>query len=323
MAETGKNIEYMDGLIIKYLSGHSTGEEENEILSWISNNPENRKHFQQVSDIWNISILPAQRNKIDSTKAFNEFEKKRSKSQKRTIPLWIYSAAASILLLISFIALENYKFDKKELLAKSEVVTNILPDGTEVELNQNSSLTYYVKKLKRKRCAYLVGEAYFDVKHDKSKPFIVYADGIQITVTGTSFNVNSGGNSIEISLVEGSISVNYCDTAKTFNLKAGESLLVNKKTRVIEFESQMDVNNLTWKTNELIFKNSSLNDVLSRLEKIYNISFSYNSSAIESLKFDGRLSTEDLDVILSTIEITFNLTITPEGENNYSIQLNS
>jgi transmembrane sensor len=323
MAETEKHIESIDELIIKYLSGNSTSIEENEILSWVSRDLKNRKHFQQITDIWNISSLPAHKKKIDTRQAFIEFKKNLNKIRNNKIVIMVYSSAAAILLLISFLVLQNYKFDKRNLIADNTLITGTLPDGSEVCLNKHSSLLYYHPKMKRKRCAVIDGEVYFNVKQDSTNPFLVISDNIVIRVTGTSFNVKSSENVLEISLVEGSVSVDYNDTAKTFNLKAGESILVNKKLRTIENHQPMDINNLTWKTNELVFKNTDLKDVLSRLEKIYNITFQYDPSTIRSLKFDGRLSTDDLNVIIGTIEITFNLNFIPEGEKKYSVRSNN
>lgn len=323
MAEKEKYIETIDELIIKYLSGNSTNQEGNEILLWISKDLKNKKHFQQISDIWNISSLPAHKNKIDKNRAYNNFKKELNKSGNNKIRMWVYSSAAAVLLLISYLVLQNYKFDKSSLITDNTTISETLPDGSEVSLNKNSSILYYHKKIKRKRYAVIEGEVFFNVKHDNTNPFLVISDNIVIRVTGTSFNVKSSKNILEISLVEGSVSIDYSDTAKTFNLKAGESLLVNKKSGTIENHKQMDINNLSWKTKELVFKNTDLKEVLSRLEKIYNITIQYNPSTIESLKFDGRLGTDDLKVMINTIEITFNLDFIPDGDNKYIIRINN
>lgn len=323
MAETDIYIDQIDELILKYLSGNSSGTEEKEILAWIAQNPENKKHFQQMSDVWNISLLPSSKKKIDTKKAYLQFLKNQNKQNTRKLPVWVYSVAAAILLLISFVGLQNIKSDRKYLITDNTIITDTLADGSEVSLNKHSSVTFYAKKLKRKRYAVMEGEVYFNIKHDATKPFYVIAAGSIISVTGTSFNVKCDREELVISLIEGSITVNLNDTAKVLKLKAGEKFTFNKLTGTAESNQSLDPNDLTWKTKELVFRNSHLNDVLTRLEEIYGIKFQYDKSIINELKFDGRLYTDDFQTIINTLEVTFNLKIIPESKENFVVNLNN
>jgi transmembrane sensor len=319
MAEKNKNIEHIDDLIIKYLSGNSNFQEEETILNWIAENSDNKKYFQQLSDIWNISSVPAYRGKVNSEKAYYKFQNSIEKPERRKILLWVYSSAAAILLLISLFTLQSLKFDNRRFLSDNIIVSDTLPDGSIVSMNKQSSLKYYAKKIKRKRYAILEGEAFFNVKHENGIPFYVLADGVEICVTGTSFNVKTDINDIYISLVEGKLTVNFNDTSKAIFLKSGESVSINRKSKTIEGRQSIDLNDITWKTNELVFKNTSLAEVIKRLEKTYDISFQYDQNLIGSMKFDGRLNTDDLNTILSTLEVTFNINFAPSSEHTYII----
>lgn len=67
----------------------------------------------------------------------------------------------------------------------------VLSDGTTVYLNAESELMYPVKFRGNDRRVFLKGEAYFDVKRDTSKPFIVEANSLDVRVLGTEFGVRA------------------------------------------------------------------------------------------------------------------------------------
>ncbi len=69
-----------------------------------------------------------------------------------------------------------------------------LPDGTHVWLNAASSITYPTKFTGNNRDVTITGEAYFEVARNRSMPFRVKANDMQIEVTGTHFNVNTYTN---------------------------------------------------------------------------------------------------------------------------------
>src|SRR5690606_17821949 len=92
----------------------------------------------------------------------------------------------------------------------------ILPDGSNVWLNAESSLTYPTAFTSlEQRKVELTGEAYFEVAHDSKKPFIVHTTASSkgmsqnIEVLGTHFNVNSYENEevVKTTLLEGSVSI--------------------------------------------------------------------------------------------------------------------
>ena len=86
---------------------------------------------------------------------------------------------------------------------------HILPDSTFVSLNADSKISYPAKFSASKREVYLEGEAFFDVKRDVNRPFLIYANGSTTEVLGTSFNVNAypSENIVEISVVTGKVAV--------------------------------------------------------------------------------------------------------------------
>src|SRR5690606_26987973 len=114
-----------------------------------------------------------------------------------------------------------------------------LPDGSQVDLNYESSLRFPNVFEGGVRKVELIGEAFFDVKHNDSLPFIVVTGEIETVVLGTTFNIRSKADDLEtdVSLVTGKVQVNYSGNAEEttrFELFPGEQLSVHKQTKMVE-----------------------------------------------------------------------------------------
>lgn len=168
-----------------------------------------------------------------------------------------------------------------------------LPDGTQVWLNSGSRLIYPVAFSGDVREVYLEGEAYFDVTHDKQHPFHVRANKMDIKVLGTEFFVssNADGDSNYAVLVEGSIAFstgNWLNKIErqlvpgqriNFNLKENKLLISEVKTA--EFQS--------WKEGFVDVHSESLDLIIQRVAKYYNIEISTGHLDLSNEKFSGRL----------------------------------
>jgi hypothetical protein len=157
-----------------------------------------------------------------------------------------------------------------------------LSDGTRVWLNAASSITYPTAFTGKTREVQITGEAFFEVKANKEKPFIVTTSTDKITVLGTAFNVNAYADepSIKTSLLEGSVNVN------DRNIKPGQAYHGGK---VIQTDVIQDV---AWKNGAFIFNGSDLRAVMRQLARWYDIEVKYKGRVSDE-KFSGKL-TRDL-----------------------------
>ena len=173
----------------------------------------------------------------------------------------------------------SYTFTSDNDNIKNEELSIVVPkgkstylamtDGTKVWLNSNSSLTFKPMFEKSSRPVTLVGEGYFEVKSDKSKPFLVNTKTMGVKVLGTSFNVSTyEGLSSHVSLLEGKVEVASGDTKEI--LRPNQQFLINKAGgyKVSNVDMQ-DV--LAWKNGYFVFERLKLNEVLVYLSNWYNI----------------------------------------------------
>jgi ferric-dicitrate binding protein FerR (iron transport regulator) len=289
-------------LITKYFAGECSAKEINLIKSWILLDVNNEKLLSSFKKLWDAAAL--EDVNVDINAAWENFCKrvdlKSEINQYVPIPVEdklspyrlvkrIAGIAALILIMVGGLLLlkESGIFNNRQNLNSvwNERITHSgeksiikFYDGTQITLNANSKLRYPANFTNNKREVYLDGEAFFEVAHDSSRPFIVYCNNISTTVLGTKFNISAYSTEkiIAISLVEGNVKVSknefgnfnkltmlkpdqqflYCTTKNTFNVK------------------DFDIEEITgWKDNLLKFKDETLGNVFVRLERSYGVKF--------------------------------------------------
>ena len=180
----------------------------------------------------------------------------------------------------------------------------ILPDGTLVELNESSELTYPKEFSKDTRKVHLEGEAFFKVKKNPSKPFIVETDILDVKVLGTSFNVYSRkGKTGEIFVQEGKVSVNSGSVKEPVLLTDGQMGIVNKK-EIIKDDNE-NVNYLAWKTKHIIFKSTGLVEVVKTLNHTYNCEIEILNEELFDLEWTTEIVNQPLNLALEALNSNF------------------
>ncbi len=218
-----------DELLVKYLAGEATAAEKAQAEQWISASAGNRQYYGHFKLIWEESPKLAGNHHIDEDKAWDRFRERLhrkylAESKPKNNLGWLKVAA--VLLLVSAAAVfAPYFFKRGDQVRYSSVdipaqavklltrtttnktaVTN-LNDGSTVTLNKNSILKYPAVFHGATRNVRLTGEAFFNVKHDANKPFIIQVNDVQVTVLGTSFNVKSNPDSAVVIVETGKVSV--------------------------------------------------------------------------------------------------------------------
>lgn len=185
-----------------------------------------------------------------------------------------------------------------------------LPDGTKVWLNAESSLRYPTKFTENNRYVELQGEGYFEVTHDKTKPFIVASNGQQVKVLGTKFNINSYSNepTTKTTLVSGRVELTGRGDKAKVTLASGQQATLVKEGFDVK---TVDIEPFTaWTANEFQFKGANLQEVLRQIERWYDVEVDYNN--IPTVKVNGTISRQKkLSSVLYALEkitdLQFNL----------------
>lgn len=256
---------------------------------------------------------------IDSQKAYTQVQKRVQKSQDRVRFLNILTRAAAILfvplLVTSILFFYQLRIQSDTNQFATQKISNppgvrsevVLPDGSKVWLNAESTISYKIPFDIKSRDVKLTGEAFFDVKKDKNWPFRVKSEKVEVTVLGTHFNYRAFPEDtiIEVVLAEGKVRLNST-RSKTGNeiiLKPGERAVVNKITNRT-YVSRGDVEKyIGWHEGKLIFDECPLPEVARRLERWFGIEVKIVDPKILDSKISTTFENESLNQILSMLEI--------------------
>ena len=333
------NSTYYIDLITRYFCGEATPEQIRELEKWVMAEPANKELFQDYRKTWSA----IENSKIESSLNFDQewnalklniehrtsnieyrkFEIVNQKSkivnQKSKIIFWSLRVAAALLILaIPLFFLVRYHTPPSEiqLAAGNEVMEQSLPDGTVVTLNAGATVMYPSQFDGSFRKVSLSGEAWFDVAHDKSKPFIISAGNMKIQVVGTSFFVNTRTykNTREIILSAGHVKVFYAEKPdNAVMLSPGEKAEMITTGYSIVKTANDDENYLAWKTKHMIFTSTPLNEVAGLLTKVYHTRILISDDRLSDCRITATFDKQSLESVLNVLKATLDLQIRNTG----------
>ncbi len=203
-----------------------------------------------------------------------------------------------------------------EVTATDKVLnTFTLPDGTLVSLNSDTKVFYPRKFGRKTREVSIEGEAFFEVKPNKNKPFIIHAGKAQIKVLGTSFSVSAypATKQVEVIVQTGRVQVlnNMTKSLQTDELilTPGDKGTLVYASNLMHKMTNQDPNFLAWKTRNLIFKATSLREVIGNLEKVYKVNIRLADPKLNELLLTAQFNDYPLDFILKVIQTTFQIEV--------------
>lgn len=318
-----KNETKYDILISKYLDNDITQEEQFLLEEWVKDSKENEKYFSESAKIWEVSTIFSQDENLVKDK-FEKLFEKINKNKQYKIVRNVLRASAAILIL--FIAIQTFStLAKKEKMATVITDSNkqeiILPDGSIVWLNANSSLSYN-NQFKDGRKVVLKGEALFDVNQVNGKVFYVSTDDITVQVLGTRFLITSHEQTsqIETILESGRINLIINSTNEQIELKPNDKLIYNILDATFEMEIVNASDYTSWTDTSLVFENTNLENVFLQLEKYFNIEIQCENYTLMHTPVSFTLDDESIDEILDILKEITELTWKRNSDNLIMIE---
>jgi ferric-dicitrate binding protein FerR (iron transport regulator) len=329
-------MEDIQHLIEKFWAGKITAAEKQQLFDYMNNHEAAWKEYLEqayaksneelLSEAGDVRVLRGLRKQITVTK------------KVRIIPVWSRWAAAAAMIIIMagwvffYLNKDTYPLAQqtaavKQLLQHSNtgrhMETIALSDGSEVQLQPGSMISYYPLFDSLERSISLEGTALFKVAKDNKRPFSVTAKGFTTIALGTVFFINtSQSDKLSVKLLEGKVVVKAARGSdlvmKEMYLTPGQEFVVNTVLKQFHVDNIVPQKEIHTREHITImsFNKTPLQDVFAQLGAYYKVQLDVDTAGIEGLSFTGTFEKSDsLQVVLSAICNMNDLTFRQEGEN--------
>ncbi len=312
---------------------------------WIEKNPDKVQTINKAREIINSINY---KNKFQpSEKDYNEVlenilkhpvswtHSEDLKKNDRLTSIVKYAAVILILICFSaFIVYMNFENTHNDLVQLIEIfeknnpngqkTTFELEDGTIVKLNAGSKLRYPKAFTSQERKVELEGEAFFDVKRDENKPFIVETIDLTTTVLGTSFDIKSYPEEGEsfVAVASGKVKVSGgnqrgSSTDEHYLLTENQMVIYRAgNNSIVKKELDPDVV-FSWKDNIIYFEHNDFDFIINTLTRWYGVDFIIENKKSFAGRFNAKYVDEPLDLILEGLKGEYNFEYKIDGKKVY------
>jgi ferric-dicitrate binding protein FerR (iron transport regulator) len=319
-----KKPNVMENILAKKATGEATPEELATLDQWRKESDENQVLYDEYSILWNMSanyepqnFNPDFESALSSHLALLEEEKEiqpriqketvvKSINQTRHTPIFSLNRLASIaaIFVLGIAAIFLFGNRSTTLTADNGIRFASLEDGSNIWLDEGSSVVYKNGFGAEHRNIKLQGKAFFDVNRNENLPFNIQENDLTVSVLGTSFTVD-GENDI-VSVNTGKVSVVSKDDIVVLT-KNQETQLSNDNLNI----TTANTNTALWRNSSLSFDDSPLAQVVADINMFHNDKLELKNNPIntECTFTSGGMSSESLDNIIEILKKSFDLEV--------------
>ena len=321
--------EQFQSLLKRYREGLCTPEEQRFVEAWYAS-----IESKEEESLTHAEELALQNRYWQNVNAHIQAQKP---ARKIFIPAAIGIAASLVFAIITFTYLQSdpdSAINTNQLASTNEVslesVSNdgpepkniALPDGSAITLQPGGKISYLASFNKNEREIYLEGEAFFEVKRDETRPFMVYAAEVTTKVLGTSFTVKArpGDKDVTVSVKTGKVSV-YRHQGETKSIAALNETILTPNQKVV-YNRQLDkVSRMLVEDPQTIipaeeikklhFEDAAVSEIFAALERVYGVDIVFDAKALASCTLTtsiaGGTIYNRLDIICKATSTTYSV----------------
>ena len=327
-----------EALIMSYLDGHCTAEEAHELLLWVAESEENRLYFKALKEqheVWNLTdFAMPELDEADVEAALDAVNAKIDaieETETNVVQMpWLrrnyryvsgVAAAFLIALFVGFLVRNSFNSTVTYAYNSENESSYVLPDGTTVSFNSESTISYPEHFAKSTRSVDFEGVAYFDVTKDEAHPFVLHCNNMDVEVLGTSFLLNAEKDAERyiLDLYTGKVKMTAFDekgnVLSQIEVNPGERGVWTASVSELKTMSYSEVKEEELVNNHvLVFDNESLSKIVEALEYLYKVEIDLDETCAAK-KLTARFSDEEsIDEVLETIAIVSEVTVTKTDE---------
>ncbi|QMW05815.1 FecR domain-containing protein [Spirosoma foliorum] len=333
-----------DALLGKFLAGETDPAESARVRAWLARREDNQAEtsqddFGRFERLWEAA--EPNKTEVDTDAAWRSVRQKMRTTDRNPVsrnepiikPLPVQSTksyrdwnqtilrVAAVLALVASFGGLLYKFRTMShrhpaegvvtLVTNNQKISKTLPDGTHILLNSHSILTYPVAFADDRREVTLVGEAFFEVTPDASRPFRIDARKSVVQVLGTSFSVRAYDDNVSVAVRTGK--VRFSRGRNKVLLTKNQQATFEESGDTIRRMTQLSPNVFAYKTGQLVFDNEPLRDVIQSINQFYNADVRLANDQLGNCRLTTRFDKTSLDDVLAVTAETLSLHVRHEG----------
>lgn len=305
-----KNFEE---LIIDYLTGSLSDADAARFLGYVQSDDEHRRRYEELSRVYARSLIP--RFEADKKMRYGEAKERIAACRsilprRRMTAMMRVAAVLAAGIVLGAVSLLTLRPGAEPRLcevttppgARSQIM---LPDSSRVWLNAGSKLVYASDFDRNSRRVRLEGEGYFEVARNAGRPFTVQTDMLEVTVKGTSFNVQAYADArcVEVDLLAGRVEVAAAD-GRRLSLLPDQQARYDRASGLFESHPAVTALAADWVNGRLSFINTPFPEILDKLRRYFNVRIEVLSRTAARESFSGSIDLSlSLDEILRYIDV--------------------
>ncbi len=303
-------MEYNESYIFSYLQDKLSPDEKRDFELRLKESSKLKKKFDEIARIYTLSENLIQQHEVNTQAAWNQLYQRITRG-KTAHAIWNFTRTAAAILLPLFLIYQYFLLPdiNRNKIQQTITITSapgmitktVLPDGSEVWLNAQSTLTYPVRFTNETRTVKLNGEAYFKVTSDKKHRFEVITP-YQMTVIayGTEFNVNAytSANRYEVTLAKGRVEVSSDVSKRHEALIPGEKAIVEAVNGNMQIASADTYAETAWKDGKMVFRREKFETIAEKLSRKFRVNIQLEDEKLREYSFTATFTDESLEEIL-------------------------
>lgn len=293
-----------------------------ELERWKAADPAHLRSYQEIADIADHAELLKAYREADPELAWQKFNPSipaeakivRLHPEKKNRLFFLKWAVAVVMVISGALLLANrsgWIGSQRISTGKNEQQKLTLPDGTEIFMNANTTVSYHKRGfLKARNVELEEGEAYFNVTHDEKSPFSIKVGELRVNDLGTSFNLKVEPKQVVVVVNSGKVSLEKAKDTETILLSPQDRGTFNKETKEISFAKNNDLNYRAWHDKTLHYEKAPLSEVSDDMKELFGTHIIFQDTTLKERTLSAYFKDKTEDEIMNSIGETLRLKVT-------------
>lgn len=313
-----------EDILIRFISNSYIDEDLKVVRAWIEESDENSRSLFEMEQIATLSTAIHDdrhaenrlREEIRRRIIRNEIQSRKQKRKSLFLRLSGAAAVFAAIFTVGYLAFRTPRQPMIYVAATDESISVVLPDSSVVFLNRNSQLAYPEHFADNHRRVELTGEGFFEVSHDRNRPFTVVGPHLSVEVLGTLFNFVSNDSACNsVSLLEGSVEVMTDNQAEGVVLEPGQKAIYSVDEGRLTVQDANVAIDAVWHDRLIPFENANMVQIVEILNQLYDVDIELDGSVDLSKTYSGlTVYYGNIDSTLTRLTHTLPIRFSDEGD---------